>query len=320
MEFEIGKFDPTIAEVKRLADEYTGLNIKNVDDVIGYACVDAARKALKKTRCDITNRGKELRGQANAFAKDVIAREKELIAVIEPVEVDLYREKMRIDNMAKMDGRRALLLDVDYEATDDELLTMTDVQFNKAFDRAKLVKFDKQEAERKKAEELDRVRQEAAAAAKQEAEEKAREEKEAAEKKAREEKEAAEKKAQEEKVAAEREKQEAIIKAKEDALIAERERARKEKEDLEKSPAYIAQKKKEADEEKQRILEAEHDRQEKERIAAEILAKKDKKEAERADYIDKWKKKNNYNELTDTIEVIGNKMFLIRKIDFIYIK
>lgn len=78
------KFSETRDKLAAMAAK--SVDLVDITNTAGYQQVHAARMDLKNTRVDITKRGKEARDDANAFAKAVIAKEKELIGIIEPEE------------------------------------------------------------------------------------------------------------------------------------------------------------------------------------------------------------------------------------------
>jgi colicin import membrane protein len=109
MELQIDKFTPQKAELQTLAAQYSALTIAGIQDKAGYKIVDEARKDLKRKRVEITKTGKELREEAVAFQKKVITVEKELVALIEPVELDLATKQEAIDKAIQMEKRRESL-------------------------------------------------------------------------------------------------------------------------------------------------------------------------------------------------------------------
>lgn len=72
------------AELAQLAQE--SVRIVAITNAAGREECHAARMRLKTTRVEIQKAGKEARDDANAFAKAVIAKEKELVDVIAPEE------------------------------------------------------------------------------------------------------------------------------------------------------------------------------------------------------------------------------------------
>lgn len=170
---QLEQFNPTVAELQTLKQKYQKLEINGVEDKAGYAIVNEARKDLKAKRISITKLGKDLRDDANRFAKAVIEREKELIAIIEPLEESLFSQVKLIDNMAKFDDRYSKLLSVGYIATPKELNTLSDVEFGKLFNQHQSIFLEKK-AEKLRLKELELKRAEqikqAEIKAKQEAE------------------------------------------------------------------------------------------------------------------------------------------------------
>mgnify|MGYP001595516432 CR=1 FL=1 len=93
---------------------------------------------------EITKRGKELREDALKFQKSVIAKESELIAIIQPIEQDLTNkeesvelEKERLRRMEKLPMRHAALKAYGQVLTDEELLLFDDLQFESILNSAK---------------------------------------------------------------------------------------------------------------------------------------------------------------------------------------
>lgn len=96
---EIKKFniaDATIAEWK---ETYGSLTINGLDDKENYEIVNTARTFIKKKRIEVEKVGKEMRGDAIKFQKAVIAEEKRIIELIDPIETHLENEKKRIDDL-----------------------------------------------------------------------------------------------------------------------------------------------------------------------------------------------------------------------------
>lgn len=85
----IEEFNPKKSELIELADSCKDLVIKDVDDINGYELVNTKRKELKNARVQITKIGKSLRDNAIKFQREVIAREKEFVGIVAPVEKKL---------------------------------------------------------------------------------------------------------------------------------------------------------------------------------------------------------------------------------------
>lgn len=145
------------ASLMQLAKEYKGLTIDGVDDKEGYKKVSEARKILKSERVKVEKDAKELRENAVKFQKSVISREKELVAIIEPIENELQTEETRIDEdrekirvederkkSEKINSRIKVLSDYHY-AVDIQIITnMSDEKFQDVLNEAK-TEFNKSE-------------------------------------------------------------------------------------------------------------------------------------------------------------------------------
>jgi hypothetical protein len=140
----IESFNPTKAELSKLTTKYKGLKIKGIDDKDGYKAVDTARKELKAVRRQIQITGKGMRASALSFQKEVIAREKEFVDIIEPLEKELAAkqkeiddEKERLDRVKFLPDRRVQLAEYHIIVSDEDLLAMDSMQFE-AFKNAKI--------------------------------------------------------------------------------------------------------------------------------------------------------------------------------------
>lgn len=179
------------AELIILANKYKDLKIAGVDDKVGYKQVREARIELKTARVSVENDAYGLRENAVKFQKAVIAREKELVAIISTtektlqIEEDKYKElleairiekerneKERIQNRINALAKFNCAIDL-YEATtmpDDkfnEILTQAEIDFNAEQER---IAKAKAEEERLRNEEAERLRLEREELAKQRAE------------------------------------------------------------------------------------------------------------------------------------------------------
>ena len=270
--------DQKESQVREISEKFKGLSIKGADDKEGYKAVRAARITLKNTRVEIQNDGKELRENAVKFQKAVIKREKELIALIEPIENDLQREEDHYDALidqirieeerkenqriqARVDALRKFghdhdIYDLKIMADDkfNELLTQAEIDFNAEQER---IAKEKAEAEAVKKAEQERLRIEREALEIQRAEQAKKD---------------AELKAELERLQKERHEQEKAQAAKDAQMKAEREKFEAEKRTHEESIRLEAAKKEAA--ERARIEEQEKVKREAEaKIEAERLAK-----------------------------------------------
>ena len=108
-EFDVVKFDPNIAALTEVADGYRSLTIAGIDDKEGYEKVHAARMDLKARRVVVEKTAKAARQKALDFQKLVISHEKELIGIIEPLELSLHAMENAVDEEKERIKRRALL-------------------------------------------------------------------------------------------------------------------------------------------------------------------------------------------------------------------
>lgn len=194
--FTMEEFNPTKEQLLQLADSYRHLSIASADDEEWKELVKVARKELVSKRTEIEKTGKRLREWALKFQKDVIAKEKEYISIIEPVELYLKSEEKRIADEEETNNRKESLplrkqelLDIgitDYQ--DEFLLSMSGTEFSEFVGREKTRLFDekiqkdKEEEQKKQREqELEKAKLEAAAKATKDAEEKIAREKQQAE-------------------------------------------------------------------------------------------------------------------------------------------
>ncbi len=264
------EFSPAKAELSLLAGRAKAVDVKDV------ALVHEVRIELRDARVAVTKRGKELRDGALKFQKEVIKRENELVAIIEPEEERLKvideENKLREEMEKRRDelpSRLDALVAIGDEAVNDEeeLLAMDDNEFNayrlrrieakliadKAADeQRRIIGLEEREA---KAREDERVRREkqdkedAERKAKQEAEDRIRREKQAEEDRLNAEKRLAEaaKFAEEAKrIAAEK----AVVEA-EKARIAAEEKGRKDAEEEQRRQLELKEREAAAESEKE---------------------------------------------------------------------
>lgn len=133
---DIEKFNPSVGEITKLVDTHKDLVIQDVNDTAGYALVKTARQELGAARIRISKDGKDLRAEAVAFQKAVIAKEKELIELITPTEEALIsklkavdEEKLKIKRQDSLPERHEMLKSVGCDADDSFLINMTDQGF-----------------------------------------------------------------------------------------------------------------------------------------------------------------------------------------------
>lgn len=161
------KFEPTVAALRAAVKESVVIKLDNPEDSKQVKIVHDKRIELRDMRIVITKKGKELRDDANKFAKAVIEKEKELLAIIAPEEDRLERledsAKEIIARKARLEAipvRQERLKELGVIATDDELMEYDDDGF-KTFLNAEIEKKnerDRQALEAEKAKvEADRL-------------------------------------------------------------------------------------------------------------------------------------------------------------------
>lgn len=187
-EQELTKFDPTIDKLQKIAKEASELTVTDFSDKTQVAQVRTKRLELRDIRVSITKTGKALRDDANAFAKAVIAKEKELVAVIEPEENRLEALEDEADRQIELARRRGYLPDRKarleaindgIEISDDELLELDDAGFINYYNSRESARIEAERIkleEEKKAEEIRKAEEAVAEFQRKEAEAKAEEE------------------------------------------------------------------------------------------------------------------------------------------------
>lgn len=97
IETELQKFEVSPESLKALVEPVKGLTIASLEDRDNYVKVRESRLMLKSKRVEIEKSGKALRENAIKFQRAVIAREKELIDIIEPEEQRLKNEESKFE-------------------------------------------------------------------------------------------------------------------------------------------------------------------------------------------------------------------------------
>lgn len=100
------KYNELKHELTNLVKAYNSLTIDGVDDKEGYAVVKTARKALQVKRTYVETTGKELRAGARSFSDQVIQLEKDLVAIIKPVEEELKIKTEEVDEYIRQQKRK----------------------------------------------------------------------------------------------------------------------------------------------------------------------------------------------------------------------
>lgn len=197
-EINIERFNPRKAEITELVERIKSTVISMPGDKTGYELMKDNKKTLQSARVNLTKDLKAEREGALAYQKGIIAIEKDMLAIIDPVESELDEKIKAIEDAEKRSARVAILPErkeklasIELEMTDDEILDMDDKVFAQFFvdkkmayleaqnEKARKIEEDRrrEEDERRHQEEIKKASEQAAANAKKEAEEKAEREK-----------------------------------------------------------------------------------------------------------------------------------------------
>lgn len=154
MDVSIEQFNPTIAELKELAEEASKLEMPALGDIAAIETIKEFAKRLQKSRTSVTKKGKELREEANKFNKAVLGREKELLEITVPQEdrlksflSEIERQEVLESRKAFLPARRAEMDELGASVTDDELLQMDSGRYMEFSNGIKQEKLDKERAQ-----------------------------------------------------------------------------------------------------------------------------------------------------------------------------
>jgi len=100
MSLSIEQFNPTVAELNSLAASSKELTVTDFTDKNQLEAVKTKRIEIGKVRIAIEKTGKAMRDDAIKFQREVIAKEKELVAIIEPEELRLKALEEEAKNYA----------------------------------------------------------------------------------------------------------------------------------------------------------------------------------------------------------------------------
>lgn len=106
---DIIKFDPNVEELQKIVAVTSQITAPDLADDAQLAVIHGTRISLRDARVKIEKAGKQYRADALAFQKNVIARERELIAIIEPEEKRLKAFEEEADAIKERAARAALL-------------------------------------------------------------------------------------------------------------------------------------------------------------------------------------------------------------------
>lgn len=143
MEFPLQQFSQTTADLHAMVAASKTITVEDLKDKKQLEIVRANRITLMHTRTALEKEGKKYRENANCYLKDLLKKEKDLIAIIEPEEIRLAEIELQAkqnaimeERLRKLPARHERLLAInnapeiargDYDAA---LLAMDDVQFD----------------------------------------------------------------------------------------------------------------------------------------------------------------------------------------------
>lgn len=168
IETELQRFEKIITKEQliAMADSVKDLVIKDTEDKAGLKAVIEGRKQLKFQRVQIQKEAKNIRESAVRFQKAVIAKEKEFVDLLEPVENILAhreeeyyseRERIRLEEEKRESDRIQAMIDqlsaVRHAVDFHELKALTEVQFQNILAEATIkynadLKAEKEERQR----------------------------------------------------------------------------------------------------------------------------------------------------------------------------
>lgn len=90
---ELKKFNITDSAIAEMKEQFMPLIITGLDDKDGLKKVHDARIIVRNKRIEVEKKGKELRADANAFNKAVLAEENRIVKMLEPIESHLQSQE-----------------------------------------------------------------------------------------------------------------------------------------------------------------------------------------------------------------------------------
>lgn len=137
------RFNPTASELKKLVEEVKDVSVSDLHNTSEVKEVGVARRKLVTARTTIQKMGKEIRSDAVAFQKAVLAHEKKLISIIAPEEARLKeieaasKEHLeKLDRKKKLPERHEKLDKLNVVLSDDALLNMNDKEFDEFYTKS----------------------------------------------------------------------------------------------------------------------------------------------------------------------------------------
>ena len=140
MENKIKEISPMEAKAIELVHRVKELKINGIEDKIGYQIVKESITEARNFINDLSELRLSITRQYDDAKKQLIGREREIVALVDPVKERLSAMKQEIDDEKIMDkvrkdlpARKELLKSIEVEANDEELLLMKNDKFEKFF-------------------------------------------------------------------------------------------------------------------------------------------------------------------------------------------
>lgn len=103
---EIVKFNFTDAAIDAMKKAYSGLTIADENDKEGYKAVKEAWNDVRSRRTGLEKKGLSLRQRYNEISKAIVKEEDRLIDMVKPLEDDLYKKWKTIDEAKEAEKKR----------------------------------------------------------------------------------------------------------------------------------------------------------------------------------------------------------------------
>ena len=116
-----------LAEIDALKKKHEGLVLTDLTDKAQLKAISDARKEFKKARTGVEAFMKSVRDGANAFSKSVIAKEKEIVALIQPEEDRLEAEEAKYE--AEQERLAQIKRDEEAARANQRLMELLDLGF-----------------------------------------------------------------------------------------------------------------------------------------------------------------------------------------------
>lgn len=169
----VSVFESKKAELIKLAESAQGIEVTSIDDKLALKQVSEKRKELKAARIEIEKQGKDMRDGLTKISREISAKEKELVALIEPTELELLRqekwveaekERIRQEEIAREEARIQsrinALAEFGFQIDYADIKAMTDETFSKYLEAAR-IQYEKEQAVKAEAERIRSEQEEA---------------------------------------------------------------------------------------------------------------------------------------------------------------